>query len=312
MRKLLNTFHKFFSIHSEFTGTHSGSFFEVNKTLKKCKTKWQDICVVDTKEFGKALLLDGITQLTETQEYQYHEPMAHLPLLCHPNPESVLIIGGGDGALLRQVLLHPSIEKVDFVELDEGVVEFCKEYFPELGASAFFDPRVSLHIEDGRAFANKAQAEKRSYDAVFMDMTDPAGPSLSLYTKEFFYTIESLLKNDASFFIMHSESPDLRPKTFTKIHATLNAVFPRVQPITSYVRMYGGLWSWALCSKGTDAFYMDDSTLEKRILERNLGNLKIINKDTWPSFFNLWPVHKNLLLQNTEPATDKNPDYPFN
>lgn len=312
MRKLLKALQTFCKIHTEYTSTHSGWFFEISKVLKKEKTKWQKICVVETKEFGKALLLDGITQITEKQEYQYHEPMAHLPLLCHPEPESVLIIGGGDGALLREILLHPSIKKADFVELDEGVIEFCKEYFPEMGASSFSDSRVTIHIEDGRAFAQRAAAEKKSYDAIFMDMTDPSGPSLALYTREFFMIIEHLLKDDLSFFIMHSESPDLRPNTFAKIHATLNTVFPRVQPMISYVRMYGGLWSWALCSKGLKSFSTKPSIADERIRERNLQNLKIINEETWLSFFSLWPVHKTLLLKNTEPATDKNPEYPLN
>lgn len=311
MRKLLNVFHKYFKVHSEYTSAHSGWFFDVKKVLKKSKTKWQHISVVQTKEFGKALLLDGITQLTEAQEYQYHEPMAHLPLLCHPNPEYILVIGGGDGALLREILLHPSIKQVDFVELDAGVIEFCKDFFPELGASSFSDSRVSLHIEDGRSFVERASKKEITYDAVFMDMTDPAGPSLALYSQEFFSMVESLLKDSMSFFIMHSESPDLRPITFSKIHATLRTVFHKVQPLVSYVRMYGGLWSWALCSR-SDSTTVNVSLIEKRIKERNLQHLNIISGDTWPSFFALWPIHAALLLQKTEPATDKNPDYPLN
>ncbi len=309
MRKFIRLFSKKRTMHFEHTSSGGGWFFDVEKKLQSAKTQWQKIDVVKTKEFGKALLLDGITQLTEAQEYQYHEPMAHVPLLAHKNPKKALVIGGGDGALAQEILRHPSIESLDFVELDEGVINFCKKHLPELGGDAFNDERVKLHIQDGRAFVENAEKEGKTYDAIFMDMTDPEGPCIALYTKEFFEIVSSLLKDDEAFFIMHAESPDLRLKTFQRIMHTLKAVFPSVQEMVSHVRMYGGMWTWAIASKSFNPKNFDAKKIPAVIEKRGLKNLKIISSETWESFFRLWPVYKALLDEEGEIATDANPGY---
>ena len=309
MRYFLTQFFNKQIRHSEYTSSYGGWFYDVKKVLRTARTKWQRIDVVETREFGRALLLDGITQLTETQEYQYHEPMAHVPLLSHPCPRRALVIGGGDGALVKEILKHPSIEHIDFVELDSGVVDFCRRYLPEMGGSAFDDSRVTLHIEDGRSFASRAQEKNMLYDAIFMDMTDPAGPSLALYTQEFFVIVEKLLANSDSFFIMHSESPDCKPSLFAKIHATLRSVFANVTPVVSHIRMYGGLWSWAICTNYGSPLEISKDTILNRIEERGLSGLRIIGPETWQSFFALWPEHRALLSASIEPSTDETPGY---
>lgn len=295
----------------EYTSRGAGNFIDVVRVLRRGKTRFQDIEVLETKDAGRALLLDGILQLTEAQEYQYHEPMAHLPLLAHPAPRRALVIGGGDGALAREILRHPSIERLDFVELDEGVVDFCRRYFPELGGGAFNDPRVTLHIEDGRAFVERAVRDGCTWDAIFMDMTDPAGPSLPLYTKEFFDFVKRCLANEEAFFIMHTESPDCRPLLFAKIQATLRSVFPRVRPVVSHVRMYGGQWSWAICTKGSDPAALAPDLIASRIEDRALCELKILSPATWPALFALWPHIDSLLAEDLEPARDAAPGYDF-
>lgn len=309
MRYFLNRIFKMRFRHSEYTSSGGGWFFDIKRVLRKAHTKWQHIEVVQTTEFGKALILDGITQLTETLEYQYHEPMAHLPLLSHPCPRRVLVIGGGDGALVREILRHPSIEHIDFVELDAGVVAFCRAFLPDMGGSAFDDPRVTLHIEDGRSFATRALSENKHYDAIFMDMTDPSGPSLALYSQEFFSIVHGLLLNSDSFFIMHTESPDFRASLFARINATLRSVFKSVTPVVSHVRMYGGLWSWAICTNCCSAQEITKDQLFARINERCLSGLRIVGAETWQSFFTLWPEHRALLSTPIEPSTDENPGF---
>lgn len=296
--------------HFEYTSAHAGWFFDLQTIIKKDKTKWQKILVAENPELGKTLLLDGITQLTEAGEYQYHEPMAHIPLLSHPKPERVLIIGGGDGGLARDVLRHSTIKTLDLVDLDEGVIEFSKKFLPELGGNAFLDTRLNVHVQDGRAFVKKAIEDKIRYDVILMDMTDPFGPSLALYSREFFALIRKLFATKDSLFIMHSESPDLRPRVFAKIFATLKAEFESVEPIVSHVRMYGGLWSWALCS-AKQITKMNSEKLTERMGERGIKNLKIISAETWNSLFTLWPIYQTLLEKENlpEPASDANPSY---
>lgn len=321
--------------HFEYTSPGAGWFFDIDRTVKKTRTRWQKLEVAETAELGTALLLDGITQLTAAGEYQYHEPMAHIPLLSHPAPERILVIGGGDGVLVREILTHPSVRSVDLAELDSDVVDFCKTHLADLGGTALADPRVSVHIGDGRSFAKTALERGTRYDVILMDMTDPAGPSLALYTREFFAIVRGLLADNRALFAMHTESPDCRPTVFAKIHATLRSEFDRVIPFVSHIRMYGGLWSWALCSARAESSALPGGgsaagarsrsvapdaqnllpisadTAAQRIAERNLSGLKIVSPETWPGFFALWPVWRSLLDPETAPApaTDAHSSY---
>jgi len=288
----------------------SGWFYTVQNTLYQGKTAYQSIELVDTAEFGRTLLLDGATQVMEANEFQYHEPMAHIPLLCHPRPEKVLIIGGGDGGVLREVLKHPTVKQADLVELDEEVITFSRTMLEFCSKGAFDDPRTRIHIQDGRSFVETA-SEK--YEVIIMDMTDPAGPSLRLYSREFFLALNRILRDQDSRFIMHSESPDCRPQAFARIHRTLRSVFPRVDLATTSIRMYGGLWSFAMASTDRGSPVPQELTtdeIRKRIQERRLSELKVISPETWHAFFAPYPYITALLTADGDLCTDANPDFP--
>jgi len=286
----------------------SGWFYTVTKTLYEGTTSYQRIELVETAEFGRTLLLDGATQIMEANEFQYHEPMAHIPLLCHPRPERVLIIGGGDGGVLREVLKHRTVQQADIVELDETVITFSRTMLGFCSAGAFDEPRTRVHIQDGRTFVETATG---TYDVIIMDMTDPAGPSLRLYSREFFLALSRLLRDTASLFIMHSESPDLRPLAFARIHRTLRSVFPQVSLATTTIRMYGGLWSFAIA--GTGSHRPADLTPEdirKRLTERHISGLRVVSPETWLAFFAPYPYIQQLLDQDGDLCTDAHPDFP--
>lgn len=288
----------------------SGWFYTVQNTLYQGKTAYQSIELVETTEFGRTLLLDGATQVMEVNEFQYHEPMAHIPLLCHPKPEKVLIIGGGDGGVLREVLKHPTVKQADLVELDEAVITFSRTMLGFCSQGAFEDPRTRIHIQDGRSFV---EATSEKYDVIIMDMTDPAGPSLRLYSQEFFRSLRRILQDEKSRFIMHSESPDCRPLAFGRIHRTLRSVFPRVDLATTSIRMYGGLWSFAMASPANASPLPGDLSAEeirKRMDERNLQALKVISPETWQAFFAPYPYITALLETAGDICTDAHPDFP--
>lgn len=288
----------------------SGWFYKVRKTLYAGETAYQQIELVETEEFGRTLLLDGATQVMEANEFQYHEPMAHIPLLCHEKPERVLIIGGGDGGVLREVLKHPSVTQVDLVELDEAVISFSRTMLQFCSQGAFEDPRTRVHIQDGRSFVEQS---KETYDIIIMDMTDPAGPSLRLYSREFFLALTRVLKDRQSRFIMHSESPDLWPQAFARIHRTLRSVFPQVDLALTTIRMYGGLWSFAMASLGTEGASPRDLSSEeirRRMTARGLEGLKVISPETWSAFFASYPYIQALLEQDGDLCTDEHPDFP--
>jgi len=152
------------------------------KSLHEEQTEFQKIQVVQTEYFGNVLLLDGIIQLTEFDNAAYHEMMAHVPLMAHKHAKKVLIVGGGDGGALQQVLLHPNVEQVTVVELDRRVVEVCKKYFPKFG-DPFSDPRVNLVVEDAFHYLG---GKSKQFDVALVDSTDPIGEAGKLFTGEFY------------------------------------------------------------------------------------------------------------------------------
>lgn len=330
MRKFLDRILSFKSYEiRERVSRTSGWFYRAKKILYRGKTAYQSIELLETEEFGRTLVLDGATQVMEANEFQYHEPMAHIPLLAHPQPERVLIIGGGDGGVLREVLKHPTVRHVDLVELDEAVIEFSQTLLAFCSRGAFDDDRVSIHVQDGRSFVETA---KNQYDIVIMDMTDPAGPSLRLYSREFFLALAKLLKDEKAYFIMHSESPDCRPEAFARIHRTLRSVFPRVELATTCIRMYGGLWSFAIASpdrgnpdrgnparggtaigstpSGLAPQELSASEIKRRMDVRGLSGLQVISPDTWHAFFAPYPYIQALLAKEGDICTDENPEFP--
>lgn len=304
MRKLL----KKREIH-ERVSKHSGWYYEVGKSIYTGNTKFQEIELVETPEFGTTLLLDGATQVMERVEFQYHEPMTHLAMLAHEQPEHILVIGGGDGGILREVLKHPTVTHVDYVELDEQVVEFSRVHLTSLNAGAFENPLVHMHFSDGRAFVEHAAQGSMRYDIVIMDMTDPAGPSLMLYTSEFFKAVSRIMKNKQAFFVMHSESPETRPEAFTRIRHTLATAFNTVRGAYTYIRMYGTLWSFAIASAEADPGTVPAETIAKRLKDRQIGDLKLIAPESWQAFFALFPYIERILTKTASVSTDAHPEF---
>jgi spermidine synthase len=155
---------------------------KVNKVLEHTQTKFQDVLVFESPNHGNVLVLDGVIQVTERDEFSYQEMIAHIPLFAHPNPKRVLVIGGGDGGVLREVAKHPGVEQIVECEIDEGVIIASKKYLPNL-AKGYDDPRVSVHIKDGSQFMEENQD---SFDVIITDSSDPIGPASVLFETPFF------------------------------------------------------------------------------------------------------------------------------
>jgi spermidine synthase len=168
--------------------THS---LKVEKILFEGKSQYQDLLVFQSVTYGKVLVLDGVIQLTEKDECAYQEMIAHLPLCSIPSPRKVLVVGGGDGGVLREVSRHHSLEQIDICEIDEMVIKVSKQFFPDL-AVGYEDPRVRLHIGDGAAFLRECQAG--TYDAIIVDSSDPVGPAQELFEKPFYELVARALR----------------------------------------------------------------------------------------------------------------------
>jgi spermidine synthase len=220
--------------------------FDINDVLYSEQSPFQKVEVVDSKGFGKILLLDGFVMLTERDEFVYHEMIAHTPLFTHPEPKRVLVIGGGDGGTVREVLRHPSVEHVDLVDIDEMVTKVSLEYFPQV-AGKLNDPRVSCHFEDGVAFVKRKSA---AYDIIIVDSTDPISVGEGLFTREFYRDCYNAL-NDNGILVNQSESPFWLPKIVKGIHAKLRDIFPIFQFYQAYIPTYpSGSWAFGFASKG--------------------------------------------------------------
>ncbi|MCL4144200.1 UNVERIFIED_CONTAM: hypothetical protein GTU68_039063 [Idotea baltica] len=163
-------------------------------------TDHQRLRVFENAKFGRVLTLDGVVQTTTADEFIYHEMLAHVPILAHGAAKRVLIVGGGDGGMAREVLRHTSVDHVTMVEIDAGVVDFSKEYLPSLSNGAFDDPRLELVIADGAAFVSETD---QRFDVMIVDSTDPIGPGEVLFTDTFYGRAKGLLNRNGV--LVHSE-----------------------------------------------------------------------------------------------------------
>ncbi|MBN2036628.1 MAG: polyamine aminopropyltransferase [Chitinispirillaceae bacterium] len=292
---------------AEACNPYFGYFFTAKKTLVKKRTRYQELQLVDTDEFGKVLLLDNIIQVAEKNDFHYHEPMVHPALCSHPHPQSVLVIGAGDGGVLREVLKYPCVRRIDLAELDTEVIAFSKKYLFRVNGGAFRDPRVHVHITDGRCFTKD---HPHTYDIIIMDMTDPLGPSTLLYTREFFRLVKKAFKNRDSLFVMHSESPISQPKAFACIQKTLRSVFNSVLPLYTYVQMYGVLWSVTLCASHAYAAQIKAARLNRKLARYGIRNLKLYTGSTHHAMQCPFPYIQRLLRSPARIITDANPAFP--
>lgn len=219
--------------------------FRAKQTLFHGNSPYQAVDVVETTTYGRMLLLDGCVMTTEKDEFIYHEMISHVPLLVHPSPKRVLIIGGGDGGTIREVVKHPEVETVVLCEIDGMVVDACKQYLPSI-AAAFNHPAVQVNIGDGVAY----MAEKaRDFDIIIIDSSDPIGPGEGLFTETFYRNAFKALKPDG-IMVAQTESPFLDAELIRKIYPMYHRIFPVVRMYTGQVPTYpGGYWTWAYCAK---------------------------------------------------------------
>lgn len=257
--------------------------FAYDKVLYTGQTKYQKIELFETPLFGKMLKLDGQFQTSEKDEFFYHEMQVHVSLCAHPKPENVLIIGAGDGGILKNVLMHKTVKKAVMVEIDAGVVEFSMKYLKSVCGNAFKDKRAHVIIGDGKRFVEETQDK---FDVVILDLTDPMGPSKALYTKEFYQSVSKLL-NKNGIVQLHTELCVTRPKISKMVYDRLASVFKYTAPSASYVPLYGGLMAFCTNSQDIDASKVSAKVIEKRLKDRGVKNLKLYNGEFHEGIFKL-------------------------
>ncbi len=233
----------------EYHSLSSGIFLKKNKVLYRKKSDFQEIEVFENKLFGRILILDGLVQTSEKDEFFYHEMLVHPALISHPSPERVLIIGGGDGGSLKEVLRHP-VKEVFLVEIDPLVVEVSKTFFPWLSPS-LEDKRVKLFFADGREFLKKID---KLFDVVFVDSSDPVGPSLSLHEDDFFRGLKSSIIPEG-IVTAQMGSPFYHLDSIAAKNSSLRKLFKFVRFYFAPVPTYpGGCWCFVFLSQQVKPF----------------------------------------------------------
>ena len=239
----------------------------VDKVLYEAKSEHQDLVIFENKTWGTVLILDGIFQLTTRDEFIYHEMMAHVPLMSIERPKNVLIIGGGDGGILREVLKHPSVKKATLVEIDQAVIDTSIKYFPKIGAKAFKDPRANIVITDGLKYV--AECTER-FDAVISDSSEPVGPSAVLHTKKFFSDCQNLL-TPGGIFITQNGVPFQHPEHLAKTTQLLAGMHNHVSPyVCTQPCYFGGEFALNWASDDASHLSIDQATLAKRAKSRKI------------------------------------------
>lgn len=223
---------------------------KIDKHIVSLESEFQRIDVFDSYAFGRVLVLDGYLMLTEKDEFIYHEMMTHIPMAVNPEIRNVLVIGAGDGGVVRELTKYDSIERIDMVEIDKMVVEVCREYLPQT-ACKLDDPRVNIYYEDGLKFVRRKYNE---YDLIIVDSTDPFGPGEDLFTKEFYGNCYKAL-NASGILVNQHESPYYPNDALSmqRAHKQIKSVFPVALVYQAHIPTYpSGHWLFGFASKGLD------------------------------------------------------------
>jgi spermidine synthase len=292
------------------------------------QTKYQQVRVLDTVPFGRVLVLDGKTQSSQADEYVYHETLVHPAMLAaSPAPRRVFIGGGGEGATLREVLAHKSVQRAVMVDLDEEVVELCKEHLPTWHQGSFEDPRTELRHEDAYAYLLR---EREPFDVLIMDLVDPmeAGPAYKLYTQEFYRIASERLSPGGTLVVQSGPGlagtlagPAVREneassaevltdlsRGFTALHKTLETVFPIVRGYSTVVPAFGSMWTFILASKGADDPYRwTPEDVDRRIAERVSKEPAFYDGISHRRLFSLPKPLRKALEQETWVVTEQRP-----
>lgn len=241
-----------------------GQWLENKETIFEETTENQQLIIFENPQFGRVLALDGAIQLTTADEPIYHEMMVHVPLLSHANPKSVLIIGGGDGGILRETVRHASLERIVLVEIDRSVIDMSQKYLPSVSKGAFSDPRVEVIIGDGAEYVKNAT---ETFDVILCDSTDPTGPAEVLFTSEFYGNCKKRLKKEG-IFVNQNGVPFLQSDEMVLTWQNRKNHFKHLTYYTAAIPTYVGgsmVFGWASDKKYNPSI----KHLEKKLSELN-------------------------------------------
>lgn len=279
--------------------------YRIKNHIYHGKTPYQEVSLVKLEALGKTLFLDNKIQSAEIDEAVYHEALVHPAMVSHPNPKNVLIMGGGEGATLREVLRYP-VEKAVMVDIDEQLVKLCEAYMPEWHRGAFYDDRAKLLFTDARRYIEETDEK---FDVIISDLTEPmeGGPSVMLFTKEFYETVYNRL-TDNGIFVVQSASADIYFATFVpSVYKTLKEVFPLVKVYHVFIFSFQLDWAFTIATKGIDPEGIKRDIIHSKIsgFERDL---KFYTPDIHYAMFKLPKYLIKNIEENGRVISDERPE----
>ena len=262
----------------------------VEAVLFRGESEFQKVEVFETKAYGRMLTLDGCVMCTDEDEFVYHELIAHVPAVMHKKPKSALVIGGGDGGTVRELLKHKGIDKIVLCEIDGMVVEACRKYFPAI-ACGLDDPRVTVNIGDGVAYIKEHQ---NAFDIIIVDSTDPIGPGEGLFSGDFYKSVAKALKS-GGLMVAQSEAIWFKDDVLGRIHRNIAAGFQHKRTYIGAIPTYPrGVWSWTMASNSP----FDPKAYDVERFATVEKGLKYLTRDLVTSVFHLPPFFRDKLNKN--------------
>jgi spermidine synthase len=291
----------------ETTTPVEGHFHAITRTIFALQTKFQQMEIMETASYGKCLVLDGRIQSSVADDFIYHETLVHPALILPPSPTTALVIGGGEGATLREVLRYPSIRKAVMVDIDQAVVEACRQHLPEMHRGAFDDPRTELRHEDARTYL---ETTGERFDAVIIDLTEPLeeGPACLLFTREFYRLVSERLSPGGALAMQAGMTKIGEIDFYAAIARTLAEVFPVVAPYQSFIPCFGTPWGFMVAAKAGDPRTLSVEDVDRRLAERVRGEpLRFYDGQAHRHMFSLPKFLRQAIADSDRVATDAKP-----
>jgi spermidine synthase len=291
----------------ETTTQVEGHMHAIARTVVSRQTKYQFMEILETHSYGKCLVLDGRIQSSQVDEFIYHELLVQPGVLAHPGPRRAMVIGGGEGATVREILRHRGITDCLMVDIDGEVVEECRRHLPEMHRGAFDDPRTRLLHEDARAYLERT-AER--FDLIVIDLVEPLeeGPACLLFTKEFYTLVRDRLTERGVMTMQAGMTKVNEVSFFAAVHRTLREVFPVVAPYQGFISCFGTPWGFILAGKGDDPRQRSAADIDRLIGERlDPRDLQYWDGQAHLHSFSLPKFLRRALEASERVITDSNP-----
>ncbi len=286
----------------------SSNFFahKLSQTIISQKTAYQEMQIVETEGYGKSLILDDKWQSSVVDEFIYHESLVQPAMINHGCARQVLILGGGEGATLREVLRWKSVERLVMVDIDGEVVQACRQHLPEMHQGAFDDPRVEIVIDDALKFLETTSPQ---WDIIISDLSDPifSGPSYPLFTQEYFQTISSVLNRDGFFVVQAGSVCPVSMTAYVRLAKTLSTVFPYSLPYATFIPCFGEPWGYILASSKPCSTRPEPEQVDQLLAEKTTGGLRMIDGITLLGILQLPAYIRRAIEKETEICTLANP-----